>query len=178
MEFETLSEKISEAARKAFLDLRSSHADEEFYAYALYTDSGVMTVLASANSVQSLEKITEEEEDRSPETLAYYKWATSEWAYEGWRSVEFKEISANLRNSPDRGPFDKFRKNVFQSMIKALKTLDEEGFFGTGAAREKLVLFVTVTDDNEAEAMENASAKILNSPSLYEKFSKRYDAAE
>lgn len=184
MEWKEVTEKIYESTKKVFGDLMHSRAGEEFYAYALYTDSSAMTVMPAANSVQGLERRFAKEEDKSAASLAYYKWVTSEWLYEAWQSDEFSQISAELRdylfssNFADGNDEDQFRKRVLQSMNEALKKLDNEGFFGEGEAREKLVLFITLTDDDSAEAVENESAKILNSASSFEEFVRRYEIAE
>ncbi|WP_373233277.1 DUF4303 domain-containing protein [Cohnella sp.] len=183
MEWKEVTTKIYESTKRAFGDLMHSRADEQFYAYALYTDSSAMTVVPAANSVQGLERRFTEEEDKSAASLAYYKWATSEWFYEAWQDDEFSHISDELRdylfssNFSDQNDEDQYRKRVLQSMIEALKKLDDEGFFGEGEAREKLVLFITLTDDDSAEAVENESAQILNSASAYEKFVGRYENA-
>jgi hypothetical protein len=92
MDWNALEFEIYKAARDAFDDLRKAHPDEEFYAYALYTDGDAMTVLASANSLRGFAKAVSQQSDTSAATLAYYKWATSEWACEGWKSSYFKEI--------------------------------------------------------------------------------------
>ncbi|WP_025026055.1 DUF4303 domain-containing protein [Caldalkalibacillus mannanilyticus] len=176
MEWIEITRKIYDSTKRAFWALRNSRASEDFYAYALYTDSSAMTVMPAANSVQGLERRFAEEEDKSAASLAYYKWTTSEWSYEAWHADEFSQISAELRNSPNRNDEDQFRKHVFQSMIEALKKLDDEGFFGKGEAREKLVLFITLTDDDLAEGVENESAKILNHASVYEDFVRRYES--
>jgi Domain of unknown function (DUF4303) len=175
MDWNALGLEIHEAARKVFDDLKKAHPEEEVYAYALYTDSGAMTVLGSANSVRGFEKAISQQPDTSPATLAYYKWATSEWAYEGWKSSYFNEISEQLRTSKDRADFSSFKRNILASMKGALKKLDEEGFFGTGAEREKVVLFISVTDDDSAESVENESAILLNPKSIAEKFALRYE---
>jgi hypothetical protein len=35
-------------------------------------------------------------------------------------------------------------------MVAALKLLESEGFFGTGAERNKIVLFVSISNDDDA----------------------------
>jgi uncharacterized membrane protein YebE (DUF533 family) len=175
MQWEELRKLISEATLKFFCDLRETHTDEDFYAYALYTDSSAMTVLPSVNSTQKLQQIIEKAEDKTLSSLAYYKWATSEWAYEGGQTDGFREISKKLRNSADRECFDQFKQKVLQTMIAALKALDEDGVFGTGVQREQVVLFITIVDDNDAEKIENESAKLLNPFSIYDIFIRRYE---
>lgn len=170
-----LKDKICEAARKAFSDLRSVKGDEDFYAYALYTDSSVMTVVPAANSEQRLDEVLAGEDDKSHGTYCYYKWAVSEWAYESWKAEAFKEISTYLRTSPERDSFPVFRETVINTMTAALNELRQEGLFGDKKDSEKIVLFISMTDDDSSEEIENNSAKALNSTAGYERFIHRYD---
>jgi hypothetical protein len=175
MDWNALEFEIYKTARNAFDDLRKAHPDEEFYAYALYTDSDAWTVCPAANSLRGFAKAVSQQSDTSAPTLAYYKWATSEWAYEGWKSSCFKEISAQLRASENRAYLAMFKQSVAAAMMGALKKLDADGFFGVGAEREKVVLFISVTDDDSAESVENESARLLNPKSIYERFALRHE---
>ncbi|VWB26961.1 hypothetical protein BLA13014_00996 [Burkholderia aenigmatica] len=177
MNTQDLIAHIAQATATVFSALRNEHPDEDFYAFALYTDSSAMSVQAAGNSEQALEEVLKNAEDRSPESDAYSRWASSEWAYEAFRGVGFKEISKALRESPDRSNFSKFKADAHAAMIEALRTADASGVFGTGTDREKIIIFVTITDDNDAEQLENDSAKQLNSPAAYQKFLNRYDVA-
>jgi hypothetical protein len=55
-------------------------------------------------------------------------------------------------------------------MIRALADLDKEGFFGTGEARERVTLFCTISDSDDAPGLENESARRLNPAAVYEAF--------
>jgi hypothetical protein len=176
MDWNKLTGDIANAARTAFRDVKAANAGEEFYAFALYTDSSAMTVVAAANSLQAFDKAAANASDKSPASLAYYKWVTSEWAHEAWKAEEFKAISAELRNSTDRDQFATFKANTFRAMIDAMKMLDGEHLFEDGISRDKIALFVTVTDDDQAEAIENDSASQLNPPTVYQAFLNRFDS--
>lgn len=175
-----LEKRVYEAAKSAFTSLQNSHPDERFYAFALYTDSSAMTICPSANSVQSLEaKVNQEqEEDRSEEAIQYYKWASSEWEYEAWESERFKDICTTLRESSERNDIEKFQSQVFITMTNALLMLKNEGFFESFGIPQAPVLFVTITDDDRAEELENQSAKILNGEKEFDGFINRYSSAE
>lgn len=56
-EFSDFQRDIADAARATFKALRALHPDEHFYAFALYTDSGAMTVVPAANSVEGLRRM-------------------------------------------------------------------------------------------------------------------------
>lgn len=173
MNWKELTEKIGRSAQTVFQDLQQSHPEENFYAFALYTDSSAMTVVASANSTQALNETLDAEDDKSDQTISYYKWSSSEWAYAAWKRGEFKEISKSLREDPDRGDLKNFEKMLHGAMIEALKKLSDTGIFGEGEERNGITLFITITDDNRSRSVENTSAKMLNPGLVYENFSKR-----
>ena len=171
--FATLQKKIANAARKAFKEIQNDHPGERFYAFALYTDDGAMTVEPAANSEEALES-SAEEYDESPDT-GWLRWGTAEWAYEGEGGDHFNDVydALNVKNpydNKDPKAFGVFKQNLFETMILALKSLDDEGFFGTGKDREAVTLFCSVSDSEDAEDLEDQSAKRLNSKAVYKRF--------
>lgn len=111
---------------------------------------------------------------------AYCKWASAEWAYESFAADPFNAICDRLRDacdaaSDDEAAFAAFKADVHQAMTDALKHLDETGFFGE--RRSAPVLFITSSDYDEAQAMEDRSASVLNPPEIDAAFQKRYEAA-
>ncbi|WP_296185853.1 DUF4303 domain-containing protein [Pseudomonas sp. UBA1879] len=179
MNWSELQERVSDAAKRAFLELHRKHPDAEIYAFVLYTDSSVMSIGSSANSIESLNEKVEQEiddEDRTPENEAYFKWAFSEWAYDTIGGEFFKEINKDLRKSSERLDFEVFKKKVLVTMIDSLRSLTNERFFdGLSKAAGDPVIYVSMSDDDEAETIENESAEAINSKSVYERFVVRYD---
>ncbi|UKD17086.1 DUF4303 domain-containing protein [Burkholderia aenigmatica] len=159
--------------------LLAAHPDEHFYAFALYTDSGAMTVVPAANSDEGLKRVRERMEIGDDEKAPEFTWATGEWAYEAAEADSFNPLCEKLAdtvlgpNIPE-AKFGEFFRDLQRDMIEALRLLDQEGLFGTGAEREKITLFVTISDDNGAEALENESARILNPPAVFDRFINRY----
>ena len=172
MDWEKLTAEIVAASRISFGDLLKNK-NESFYAFILYTDGDCYTVVPAANSLEKYYEKSGNTED------AWYKWGSAEWAYEAWKGDEFTSICAQLSSfcgelpDNDMQSFYDFKKNVHACMINALKRLDEEGFFDS--IRNQIVLFISSSDDDDDLEIENKSAKILNSSSVYEKFLKRYD---
>ncbi|WP_420212403.1 DUF4303 domain-containing protein [Burkholderia aenigmatica] len=159
--------------------LLAAHPDEHFYAFALYTDSGAMTVVPAANSEEGLKRVRERMEVGDDEKAPEFTWATGEWAYESAEADSFNPLCERLAETvlgPEipEAKFGEFFRDLQRDMIEALRMLDQEGLFGTGAAREKITLFVTISDDNGAEALENESARILNPPAVFDRFINRY----
>jgi hypothetical protein len=175
-----LTHDIAAAARQSFSDLLARHGDEAFYAFVLYTDADCYTVVPAANSLQQCRAKLDRLDDADPGDLAYYRWASAEWAYEAHAAEPFDPICERLSAacaavSGDAAAFAAFKAHVHQAMIDALKQLDDEGFFGQ--RRDDAVLFITSSDADEAEAMENRSAAMLNRPEVRDLFLARFDTA-
>lgn len=176
MQLNDIEDKIYEAAKLTFTQLRQQ-SQEEFYAYALYTDDSAMTVVPAANSLNGLAvKLQEEAEIGEPDEpiKLYYKWASAEWQYEAWGGKNFQDICSIVRHHPKRVEFTAFREEVINAMTQALKRLDNEGFFGTGSQRKAITLFVTSSDSDDAEEIENRSAVTLN-PLNADDFLRRFE---
>ncbi|CAB3748325.1 hypothetical protein B7G54_01330 [Burkholderia puraquae] len=177
-DFSDFQRDIADAARATFRALRALHPDEHFYAFALYTDSGAMTVVPAANSVEGLRRIREQQ--AVPDDDPWYVWGFSEWAYAAAEASPFNAICGKLADdllSPQfvRSRFSEFSRQLHTEMIGALRLLDREGLFGTGDERAAITLFVSISDDDAAEALENESAKVLNPPAVADAFLRRYD---
>ncbi|AOR65749.1 DUF4303 domain-containing protein [Pectobacterium wasabiae] len=158
-------------AVKLITRVLSENPDEKFYAFSLYTDSSAMTVSLSANSKEKLKAILDADSDKSKENQTYYKWAISEWAYEGYGTDLFDEISKKLRLSPEREHFSDFKNSLIYSLTNALKRANEE-IVQQGHAIA--VMFVSVTDDDNAEYIENMSSKVINNRVAHDLFLARY----
>lgn len=178
--FPNFAQDIRDAARETYLALLAKHPDEHFYAFALYTDSDAMTVVPAANSEEGLQRVRKQmavgDDERAPE----FRWATGEWVYESAEAGSFNPLCKKLADavlSPGfpAAKFVHFFDELQRDMIEALRLLDQEGLFGVGAERERITLFITVSDDNRAEELENVSAKLLNPPAVFDRFISRYE---
>ncbi|MDR6500760.1 hypothetical protein J2785_003930 [Burkholderia ambifaria] len=180
IDFSDFQREIADAARATFKALRALHPDEHFYAFALYTDSGAMTVVPAANSVEGLSRVRAQQAVADDDPDPQYVWGFSEWAYAAAEASPFNVICGKLADevlSPTfvRSRFAEFSRQLHADMIEALRLLDRDGLFGTGEARESITLFISISDDDAAEALENESAKALNPPAVADKFLRRYD---
>ncbi|QQE86505.1 DUF4303 domain-containing protein [Pseudomonas putida] len=168
--------KITPLVKQALDALQRTHSDERFYAFSLYTDSSAMTIAVAGSSLEALDlKVQKEDEEDREDSVSYFKWATSEWVYEGWRRDLFKNACKELREDSERTDISTFREGLYSAMARVLSSLRETGFFQSFLATEP-ILFVSVTDDNAAEELEDRTACRLNSLDVYEEFSSRYEA--
>ncbi|WP_176045598.1 DUF4303 domain-containing protein [Burkholderia sp. BCC1644] len=178
-DFSDFQRDIADAARATFKALRALHPDEHFYAFALYTDSGAMTVVPAANSIEGLSRIRAQRAIADDDPAPWYAWGSAEWAYEAAEASPFNAICGRLADevlSPQFVPsrFAEFSRQLQADMIEALRLLDREGLFGTGEERAAITLFVSISDDDAARALENASAKTLNPPVVADAFLRRF----
>jgi len=67
----------------------------------------------------------------------------------------------------------RFTEQFLETVISAFQELIKSDVFGLDP--DEVVYFITMSDDNRAEEIENNSAKALNSKKVYEKFLKRFD---
>lgn len=178
MDWNDLESKIYTLSKKAFSNFLDVYSHESFYAFALYTDSSAMTVCLAANSLEKLgEKLDKEEEaDKTDDVVSYFKWTSSEWAYEAFEGDAFADLNHALRSDNERDEFDTFRQRLIQSMINALGSLAKEDFFKKEYRAGDLIVFVTITDDDAAESIENESARLLNTENRAETFLKRFES--
>jgi hypothetical protein len=155
------------------------HPEEDFYAFALYTDDGAMTVCPAANSEQGHQQAAAESGETDPDELRYWRWATAEWPCKADGEDQFQAaydlLNPDDRDDDDDEAFEELMVRLLDAMTDALGDLDEEGFFGTGAARDRVTLFVTISDSDLAEETENESAERLNPTSVFNRFAARWD---
>ncbi|WP_338638387.1 DUF4303 domain-containing protein [Burkholderia pyrrocinia] len=178
--FPDFPREIADAARVTYRALLAAHPNEHFYAFALFTDGGAMTVVPAANSDEGLKRIREKMEVADDDDAPEFTWAPAEWAYESAEADSFNPLCKRLADTVlgpnfQEAKFGEFFRDLQHDMIEALRLLDQEGLFGTGAEREKITLFVSISDDDGAVQLENESAKVLNPPAVFDRFIKRYD---
>lgn len=176
MNWSDTASQVYALSKQAFSNVLDDHPDERFYAFALYTDSSAMTLCLAANSLEKLnEKLDgEEEEDKTDEAVAYFKWTSSEWAYEALEGDAFAEINRALRTDEERDELDTFMQSLIRCMTDALGSLVNEGFFKRTGIIGEAVVFVTMTDDGAAQSIENNSASALNTGASLQLFLNRF----
>ena len=97
IDFNQLRVQIRDAARLVFSAVQIAHAAEDFYAFALYTDAGALTVCAAANTEQALARKVNHRNETDPAELNYLRWAIAEWEYERSGADRFHPLCEQLR---------------------------------------------------------------------------------
>jgi len=177
--FSEIRDRLCREARQAFLDFRRSRPGETIYVFGLYADDDAL----GAHSIGNTEEAYKRAASRDPgdgmfgrmSSMLSYRWSAAEWPNiyseefpapdrepdagerlqegsdfaEGWRSISGKN-------------HQEFRRNMFRAMVDALRLLDGESLFGTGQDREKVILFISLSDSEDEGFLEIESAKLLN----------------
>ncbi len=156
MNFETLSQNIENAAKKAFIEMYEKYGAEEIYAFALYSDEMAMTVCPSTNTLKHL--ATVDQADLS------YKFEPAEWKYEMVGADKaFNEISKKLRDTlyenADAGAddewFNGFQQQLFATCVDVLEKLKRENFFKNIVGKEIFLTFTVSDYDMKEKDVEN-----------------------
>lgn len=186
--FKNLEHNIEQAVKKDMKKILKETGNEKIYAVALVADSDCITLYLAVNTYEFMEKHDKEyliDMDLSEEDIKNLKegsasltqWLPDEWGYSDDDNSELAKISELLYENSESDEYDdkeyeENQKLFFETVTSAFKHLIEEKVFGEYS--EKITYFISMSDDDRAEAIENNSAKLLNSPNIYETFLNRY----
>lgn len=175
--FKDFVAKLKIALIEDFEEMKVSIGSETMYACALVTDSDAITVYFAVNTEEKinekLSKLTSTKgEDYSLRNKAYYSWTPAEWAY-GDDLSTLKSISkvSRLLYDIESNTTDKqlYEQSFYEALTEVFLQITKEGYF------EGVAKFISVSDDDRADAIENYSAKRLNNEEISEKFLKRFE---
>ncbi|WP_442678896.1 DUF4303 domain-containing protein [Sphingomonas sp. ASY06-1R] len=173
MNWEKWRSELRAATLSAFDEMSAGLKGEQLYAVSLQTDDGAMTVGLCANVEEGYaERMAAEADEFGAQEAAYNRWAPAEWRYEMFGDEVFDTLNADLREAifdPDCD-FDAHFSHLLDAMADALAHLRAE----RGPALENVTLFVTISDSDDTEAVEDRYATQLNPPHLAQAFLQRY----
>ena len=144
-EAEKLSDLILEASKKAFLDLFSN--GEQYYYCVLITSGEAFFPYISACSVESLSRYSKEHSEEDAKKIKW-SYADSEYCSFGYelyfKSVElYFQERLSIDDIDDDAWEEEFNLRIF-AMERAMKRLDNEGFFSLNQARKNIIINVEV----------------------------------
>lgn len=133
-----LVDAIADAARAAISDLFQAHSGETFYYCSLITTGEGHPPELSAWSREALAQAALNE----PDAEAELKWSYADSPYCGHGQPHLDRLNEvfDARPAPDPAEVDV----RLGAMERAMSRLDTEGLFGTGPARDQLVINVEV----------------------------------
>lgn len=180
-----LRDAIATGVEATWRDIQRRYPGHAFYAFVLSTVDDAVFVAASANSLQNHQKNCEEKglEVGTPEE-EHYCWAACDWGDLEYVGADVFDPASSLmaeiirweEEDMEAVDWTRRRDGVFQAMIDGLGRAASSGVFGSEQERATMTLFVTIYDSFSAEEIEDESARILNSPEVYEQFRNRFAA--
>lgn len=167
--FDQLRSDIVAAAKEAFSEIAAQRPSDDLCAFALYSDSGAMTVCPAMCTTGFLATKAQEK----PGEYLFYKYSPSEWPLEGvGAGVAIGKICKSLRDhleiiEGDYEAFQSFQRRLMETCVQAQEQL-RKTFFATRS--NDFLLLVTISDDDEPAAELQARMDRLNSPHISAEF--------
>ena len=147
-DYERIRSALRDAARSAWSDLRAARPDETFYYFGLATTPQSHRPAPTASSREGLDRTIAGYREQLVELLHdEVRWSDLESPYALYGDAHFHAVDGLFDALGD--PFDRaedVNATLREAMVEALQELDAEGFFGEGAARDTVVVDVTVRD--------------------------------
>ncbi len=159
--WQEVTEKIRDAVAADLYEILGRIGGEHIYTAALVTDSYCGSLFLAVNTLEYLESEDEEPDDES-------KWHPDEWGYSDGHGSELVKLSKSLWENHNTLPGEAF---FFNAMISAMKQVKDSGIFGERT--QEITFFVSISDDEEAENLEDSSAMMLNCTELASVFLNR-----
>lgn len=159
--WQVVAEKIRNAVSKDLLEIIDRTGDEHIYTVALVTDRDCCSLFLAVNTLEYLENEDEESDDES-------RWHPDEWGYSDGHDSDLVKLSKSLWENHNTLPGESF---FFNTMIAAMKQVKDSGIFGE--CTEEITFFISISDDEDAENLEDSSAMMLNSSKLASVFLNR-----
>lgn len=160
------------AATVAAADMLSAVLEEQhLYSICLQTADDGMSVGFCANTEEGYaeKRASEAEfEKMTPDFAAYLRWSPAEWRYEGFGDDPFTDINRDLTAASIawNDDFALYFDHLSHAMIDALAHLRVE----RAQALEGVTLFVTISDSEAAQGVEQKSIHRLNPSTLAAEF--------
>ncbi len=159
--WQEVTEKIRDAVAADLREILGCIDDEHIYTAALVTDRYCCSLFLAVNTLEYLQSEDEEPDDES-------KWHPDEWGYSDGHGSELVKLSKSLWENHATLPGEAF---FFSAMISAMAQVKGSGIFGERT--EEITFFISISDDEDAENLEDSSAMTLNSPELAAAFLNR-----
>ena len=159
--WQEVTERISNAVTTDLREILGRIDDERIYTVALVTDRYCCSLFLAVNTLEYLESEDEEPDDEC-------KWHPDEWGYSDGHGSELVKLSKSLWENHATLPGEAF---FFSAMISAMAQVKGSGIFGERT--EEITFFISISDDEDAENLEDSSAMTLNSPELAAAFLNR-----
>lgn len=163
-----------EATRAAWTELRTSYPNEHIYGFALYTTSEASYIAPTAYTEEGLAEVAARyagesggDPAKEAESLRFSPCDSPRHLLGESHFAAVERVLAKMSKNPAR---------CIEACFDALSSLDAEGLFGQGSARESIVLNVLQGDQSNRSVVENA--RRLNPPGVLQWFEPHFEVRD
>ncbi|MEM1422985.1 MAG: DUF4303 domain-containing protein [Planctomycetota bacterium] len=163
--FGAFERTLLEEARRAFLALHKRYPGEDFYFLGFYVVSGWQSIAIAGATEQRLDDESRRWRLEDVENLTEWQDEDLPLANEMLEAF-FHELIDVDQDALDGGD-EELDSRLYETAIRVLRTLDDEGVFGAGAVRSDCAILVVCNDARPGFTGE--SLRRLNGPGLVER---------
>jgi hypothetical protein len=173
-----LADHVYTALKAAFSEVIRANQNQTFYTFALFTDDSLQFMHPAANTEEALTATVQRyRKEVDPKygmtsTRTGMRWSYGDWGFfTDFGEEHFEKINEALIANVD-GSDEEFEARIdslWAAALEGFRRLEQEGFFGSGAARSKITLLLV--GDLPSEAVEEWVAA-LNPPAIAERYIK------
>lgn len=184
--FEQVGNKIEKAVKEEIQKILRDIGEEKVYAIALVTDCDCISLYLAVNTYEYMKKrdekyiemmqgkIPQEKIERVKEGVeSFTKWIPDEWGYSDEKGSELAKISELLFQKEASNPeeYARYKEFFIKTVVSAFKQVIEKKCFDN--ISEEAIYFVSVSDGDKIQEVEDYSAKLLNTEEVYKNFLER-----
>ena len=166
-DFQRLEEVLLPACRQAFRQLFAKYRGEHFYGLGLWTDGGLDWLLPTALSEEGLDAILREcrakgwyADETGEELRLSAKWSPEDSPHHLEGQEYFANVDKIMSDISDKlleidieagwEEFETFYAQVINSICNVFTSLDSEGLFGVGLARQSVFVTLMTMDQDDS----------------------------
>jgi len=175
LDLATFQTRLEEACTKCWQDVQAKFPEETFCLFGLEADSDFVVIRPLFDSEAAIERDAEERRPSQHYVARVSLDCDAEFYGQGREHLSRLSTELNSQYGQRESFFGRWLRirrlrTIFEA---ALKRLDQQGLFGTGSERERIILLVSIIDADRREWNQMLKiAKRLNPPKVFEAFKK------
>lgn len=183
-----LSIKVQYAVEKDMKEIVKDVGKEQIYVASLVTDSDYTSLYFAVNTFERMKQKDEKYLDMLKSSLpsekieaikrgnaSFIKWIPAEWEYSKGKTSELAKISEMLFAKEKRNPkeYKKNKQSIMNTIILGYKKAIAEKILEKNSV--EIVYFISTSDGEQMQELENYSSKELNTEEIHAKFLRRFE---
>lgn len=169
--FDELFTEVKSGTKLAFENIQANHKGEGIASFALYSDNDALTICTTACTQAHFDNL---------EDWMYFE----EWDCD-WEEIDCLDKATDvlsrihevfdqtLDSNPEEKHEDLWRANtnlIFVTIVKALKSLLDEGLFGSEGERERFFLNFDISDSGVSDEDHKNWVRQLNTENVFNEY--------